>query len=65
MAGEDERWSRTITVEQAFKAVQELIYIYWQTGGEAEDQIAAFGSAVGGDPALEDDWLLAVDKALA
>ena len=59
-----EQWTRTITVEQAFRAVYELVYIYWETGGKAEDEIAAFGSAVGDDPALEDDWLLAVEKAL-
>ena len=53
-----------ITVEQAYRAVQELVFIYWETGAKSEEQIAAFGSSLNGDPALEKDWLLAVDKAL-
>ena len=56
------RWSETITVEQAYRAVQELVLIYWRTGLESEDEIASFGSALNGDPALENDWLEAVEK---
>ena len=59
-----EAWQRPITVEQAYRAVQELVFIYWETGGKTEDEIAAFGSSLNGDPALENDWLLAVEKAL-
>jgi hypothetical protein len=57
-----DKWSETITVEEAYRAVQELVLIYWETGGRSEDEIANFGSALNGDPALEEDWLAAVAK---
>ena len=59
-----EKWSQMITVEQAYRAVQELVNIYWETGGKSENEIAAFSSSLNGDPALENDWLIAVEKAL-
>ena len=56
-----DRWSETLTVDQAFRAVQELARIYWETGLKAEDKIAMFAAALEADPALETDWLNAIE----
>ena len=63
------RWSDTITLREAYRAMLEFGWTYYRVGGEVEKEVEFFlghiESGLDLDPALAEEWFQAVDKAKA